>query len=153
MHHHLVLLVHVFSLSLLNYLYLASTALNPWFVAIGLSGKHLKAQVTGTSPVLHDPGFRHGNLEGKQGIIVGRDNDGATILFSLGDRIHVPLQYVCPILPTVVAQNVTVISGTLVGKEYTVVKYGLLECGLKKQNQRDTKVDETLPTHSLSIVL
>jgi hypothetical protein len=130
-----------------------STALNPWFMAIELGGKRLKAQVTGTSPVLRDPGFRHGDLEGKQGIIVGRDNDGAMILFSLGDRIHVPSQYVCPIPPTVVAQNVTVISGTLVGKEYTVVKYGLLECGLKKRNQRGTKVDETLPTRSLSIVL
>jgi hypothetical protein len=88
-----------------------STALNSWFTAVELGGKRLKAQVTGTSPVLHDPGFRHGDLEGKQGIIVRHDNDGATILFSLGDRIHVPSQYVCSIPPTVVAQNITVISG------------------------------------------
>jgi hypothetical protein len=130
-----------------------STALNPWFAAVELGGKRLKAQVTGTSLVLRDPGFRHGDLEGKEGIIVGRDNDGAKILFSLNDRIHVPSRYVCPIPPTIAAQNVTVISGALVGKEYTVVKYGPSECGLKKRNQRGTKVDETLPTRLLSIVL
>jgi hypothetical protein len=118
-----------------------------------MGGKRLKAQITGTKPVLRDPGFQHGDLEGKQGIIVSHDNDGAKIMFSLGDRTHVPSRYVVPIPPTLTSQNVVVISGALVGKEYTVVKYGLSECGLKKRNQKGSKVDETLPTLILSIVL
>lgn len=118
-----------------------------------MAGKHLKAHINGTRPVLRDPGFRHGDLEEKQGIIVSHDNDGANIMFSLGARIYVPSRYVVPIPPTLRGQNVAVISGALIGKEYTVVKYGPLECGLKKRNQRGSKIDETLPTHVLAIVL
>jgi hypothetical protein len=130
-----------------------SSASKPWFAAAEMGGKCLKAQITGTRLVLHDPGFQHSDLEGKQDIIVSHDNDGAKIMFSLGDCIHVPSRYVVPIPPTLTAQNVVVISGALVGKEYTVVKYGLSECGLKKQNQKGSKVDDTLPTLILSIVL
>ena len=96
--------------------------------------KRLKATIAGTALVLCDPGFWHGDLEGKQGIIVSYDNDGANIMFSVGDRMHVPSQYIVPIPPPLTAQNVVVISGMLVSKEYTIVKYGLLECRLKKQN-------------------
>ena len=67
-----------------------SSASKPWFAAVEMGGKCLKAQITGTRPVLRDPGFQHSDLEGKQGIIVSHDNDSAKIMFSLGDRIHVP---------------------------------------------------------------
>jgi hypothetical protein len=129
------------------------TALKPWFAALEMAGKRLKAQITGTRPVLRDPGFRHSDFEGRQGIIVSHDSDGASVMLSLGDRMHVPSCYVTPIPPTLTTQNVVVTSGALVGKEYTIIKYGPLECGLKKRNQRGSKIDETLPTRMLAIVL
>ena len=103
-------------------------------------------------PVLRDPGFQYGKLEGKSGITTEYDDMGAKVVLGF-NTVDVPPKYVKPILPTVSQELVVVTSGPLVGNEYSVVKSGPSECTLKKRNNKGRKkVDETLPTETLCVI-
>jgi hypothetical protein len=67
--------------------------------------------------------------------------------------ISVPMQYIVPLNPMLTGQHVVGVVEKITGYEYTVVKFGPLECGLKLQGKRGSKIDENLRTDWLCVVL
>jgi hypothetical protein len=114
----------------------------------------LKARISGTKPVLREQGFKYGDYEDKFGIVAGTDeNNCAKIRISMNEIISVPMQYVVPLNPTLTGEHVVGVVEKITGCEYTVVKFGPLECGLKLRGKRGSKIDENLRTDWLCVVL
>jgi hypothetical protein len=114
----------------------------------------LKARITGTKPILREPGFKYGNYEDRCGVVTGIDEGNcAKIRLSMDEIISVPSRYVLPVVPTLTGQHVVVALGTITGREYTVVRFQPSECGLKSRGKRGSKIDESLRTNELCVVL
>lgn len=102
--------------------------------------------------MLRDPGFKHGNYEGMNGILTPSDttvdNYGAEVHFGF-EKIRIPARYIVPVYPTMKGLNVVVISGEKIGNEYTVVEFGPLQCSLKPRGKRGKKIETVLTTNTL----
>jgi hypothetical protein len=119
-----------------------------------LIGKHLKVQITGTKPILCEPGFKYGDYEDRCRVVTGIDEATfAKIRISMDEIISVPSRYVLPIVPMLSGQHVVVALGTIMGRKYTVVQFQPLECSLKLRGKRGSKIDKSLCTNELCVIL
>jgi len=71
----------------------------------------------------------------------------------MDEIISVPSRYVLPVVPTLTGQHVVAALGTITGREYTVVQFQPSECGLKLRGKRGSKIDESLRTNELCVIL
>jgi hypothetical protein len=114
----------------------------------------LKVRITGTKPVFREPGFKYGDYEDRCGVVTGIDKATfAKIRISMDEIISVPSRYVLPVVPTLSGQHVVVALGTITGREYTVVWFQPSECGLKLGGERGSKINESLHTNELCVIL
>lgn len=117
-------------------------------------GKRIKVQIVGSRAVLHDPGWRNGDYEGRFGIWVSTEDNLAKVTLGANDIAKVPPKYVRPVRPSIKGQNVILVDGIIIGQEYHVVTFGSEECTLRFHNRNsDPKVTLFLPTNSLAVVL
>ncbi|KAF5378261.1 hypothetical protein D9615_008694 [Tricholomella constricta] len=102
---------------------------NPWMESPFLAGKRIKVQFKDTKAVLRDPGWSHGDYEGKSGLWVGTEASLAKIVLGVHSTLLVPERYVRPLVPSVKGQNVIVLDGDASGAmEYCVVSVGATDC-------------------------
>ena len=118
-----------------------------------LIGKRLRVRITDTKPILREPGFKYGNYEDRCGVITGTDEGNcAKVRISMDEIISVPSWYVLPVVPMLTGQHVVAALGTITGCEYTV-QFQPSECGLKLRGKRGLKIDESLRTNELCVIL
>ncbi|KAF5368131.1 hypothetical protein D9615_010219 [Tricholomella constricta] len=102
---------------------------NPWMESPFLAGKRIKVQFKNTKAVLRDPGWSHGDHEGKFGLWVGTEASSAKIVLGVHSTLLVPEKYVQPVVPSVRGQNVIVLGDDTSGAtEFCVVSVGATDC-------------------------
>jgi len=127
--------------------------LAPWFARPGLPLTRLKVLISGSGPVLRDPGWKQGRHENRYGTLTGIDGNGANVLLSLSETLHVPSKYIAPVRPDTVGEIVVAISGPNMGKEFTVSKVETMGCKLKPRGAKGRRIELVdLQTNSLCVV-
>ncbi|KAF5366887.1 hypothetical protein D9615_010544 [Tricholomella constricta] len=127
---------------------------NPWMESPFLAGKRIKVQFKDTKAVLRDPGWSHGDYEGKFGLWVGTEASLAKIVLGVHSTLLVPEKYVQPVVPSVKGQNVIVLGGDSSGAtEYCVVSVGATDCVVRNRHgKRDPKERIQFPTKTLAVI-
>ncbi|KAF5371360.1 hypothetical protein D9615_009683 [Tricholomella constricta] len=132
-------------------------AYNPWMESPLLAGKRIRVQFRDTKAVLRDPGWKHGDHEGKLGIWTGIEGSSAKVSLGIQAPMLVPEKYVRPVRPSIKGQNVVIIGGEgtmITDTEYYIVTFGITECVARKRHGKPDPKDRTiLATNALAVVL
>ncbi|KAG6811852.1 hypothetical protein H0H93_014135, partial [Arthromyces matolae] len=127
---------------------------NPWMALAGLSGKRAKIVIKTTKPVFQDPGWKHGDYEGRAGLWIGTVGGSAKIRIGMS-VLEVPPQYVRPVYPSTKGQNVVVLEGSLAGMQGRVLRLNIASntCSIKPQSPETGMLDAyDIPVNHLIVV-
>ncbi|RDB29330.1 Transcription elongation factor SPT5 [Hypsizygus marmoreus] len=97
---------------------------SPWMESSAFCHKRIKVQILGTKPLLKDPGWKYGDLEGKKGLWVGTEGCLAKIVVGVRDTLLIPPKYVHPVRPSLKGQTVVALEGDFMADEFVLVEYG-----------------------------
>ncbi|RDB21895.1 Transcription elongation factor SPT5 [Hypsizygus marmoreus] len=126
---------------------------SPWMESSAFSHKRIKIQILGTKPLLKDPGWKYGDLEGKKGLWVGTDGCLAKVVVGVRDTLLIPPKYLHPVQPSLKGQAVVALEGDFLADEFVVVEYGASESLMKRRNAKASAAGRmTLSIRALALV-
>ena len=114
-------------------------------------GKRIKVKLSGTLPLLSNPGWKGEKLEGRSGLWVGLEEEGAKVVFGLHETALVPGQYIVPTAPSLAGEKVVVLRGPHYGKQFSTVSCGPLHCTVCKPGTKGMKNAISILTSDLAI--
>lgn len=110
-----------------------------WLGSLLFQEHRIKILVSGTKPLLRDPGWKSGQYEGQTGIWAGLDGDNVQIKFGVHNIMCVPAAYIMPLRPSVSGQKAIVLTGEHAGAWFVVVSIKDDVCTLRKPEDKKKK--------------
>ncbi|KAG6871692.1 hypothetical protein C0995_001270 [Termitomyces sp. Mi166 len=100
-----------------------STTNNCWMNNQLFIGKKVQVQIMDMKAILHDPGWKNGDYEGKRGVWVG--TEGSFALVHVGHvKLQVPPKYIFPIRHSTKGEKVMISDGVLMGMAGKIFSIG-----------------------------
>ncbi|KAG6806270.1 hypothetical protein H0H92_012055, partial [Tricholoma furcatifolium] len=134
---------------------------NPYMDSIRMDeGMRVHVVITGTRPVLRDPGWKAGDLEGTRGLWKKSDNEEpgfAYVRIGLNVVERVPERYIMTTPPSMKGQRAIVINPSDTERfcrEFYVIQYDVStkDCVVRPANTINRKIRITIPASSLAII-
>lgn len=114
----------------------------------------MKITITGTKPLLRDPGWKAGQYEGQVGIWAGLDgDDNVQIRMGVHSIMHVPAAFVKPLPPAIPSQKVACLTGEHSGASFVVVSLKNGVCVLRKPEDKKKRTLIHVPVGDLASIV
>lgn len=114
----------------------------------------IKISITGTKPLLRDPGWKAGQYEGQIGIWAGfDDHNNVQMRQGIHNTMSVPVSYITPLRPEIPGQKAICLAGESFGACYVVVSVKDGVCVLRKPEDKKKKNLIPIPVLDLATLV